>query len=513
MSSAIHPQYFCTRPNGTFTPLIAVDELPSHISIRGAPRVLAASETQGMTSLGIVQTRPQTYVVEGASPASTRGTSTNSTGYRTRDSDLQAALMRVLSDECLPANERLAITSLIQHGVSRGMFAPSSSSNGWLVPNSGGGIAGNVGSRQGPHYNIKKEYCSYWIRHGEWCLYKHEMPGDPAMLEKLGLRDIPRWYREKYGIPSLLPNGHVHPRHQIGHALPLTDNGGFGAVHNPSRLATNVISDISDIEKESRQKTHYAIQHSPVALPGSSRPVYTTAGPARAQVPQRHGAKNSSKMDLLSFDPLPEYPSYTSVEPAPGKVRTLTGSNGTAAFANVNDNEREDFVRSIQSLMPAPMSGSSEYLLAGSSLYKPRSKKAQKSRRLYQPRPAVPKQKSEPEAGEVDVFSGTHRGYGTAPPSVASPISKVDHPGALASPNIRSALDSASEPATRGASPLTQSGTASSDSSPDHVRDRHKDKNEHKATFGAIGTKRGYRKSSDGSSEGDLLGLGTKDDD
>lgn len=148
MSSAIHPQYFCTRPNGTFTPLIAVDELPSHISIRGAPRVLAASETQGMTSLGIVQTRPQTYVVEGASPASTRGTSTNSTGYRTRDSDLQAALMRVLSDECLPANERLAITSLIQHGVSRGMFAPSSSSNGWLVPNSGGGIAGNVGSRQ-----------------------------------------------------------------------------------------------------------------------------------------------------------------------------------------------------------------------------------------------------------------------------------------------------------------------------------------------------------------------------
>ena len=148
MSSTIHPQYFCTRPNGTFTPLIAVDELPSHISIRGAPRVLAASETQGMTSLGIVQMRPQSYVVEGVGPASTRETSTSSTGHRTRDSDLQAALMRVLSDECLPTNERLAITTLIQHGLSRGMFTPSSSSNGWLVPNSGGSIAGNVGSRQ-----------------------------------------------------------------------------------------------------------------------------------------------------------------------------------------------------------------------------------------------------------------------------------------------------------------------------------------------------------------------------
>lgn len=36
------------------------------------------------------------------------------------------------------------------------------------------------------------------------CLYKHEMPSDVRMLEKLGLRDIPRWYREKFGVPSLL---------------------------------------------------------------------------------------------------------------------------------------------------------------------------------------------------------------------------------------------------------------------------------------------------------------------
>lgn len=40
-------------------------------------------------------------------------------------------------------------------------------------------------------------------RPGAGCLYKHEMPTDPAMLERLGLRDIPRWYREKYGIQSL----------------------------------------------------------------------------------------------------------------------------------------------------------------------------------------------------------------------------------------------------------------------------------------------------------------------
>ena len=40
------------------------------------------------------------------------------------------------------------------------------------------------------------------------CLYKHEMPTDIFMLEKLGLRDIPRWYREKYDVPSLLQAGY-----------------------------------------------------------------------------------------------------------------------------------------------------------------------------------------------------------------------------------------------------------------------------------------------------------------
>ncbi|RMZ90635.1 hypothetical protein DV736_g2123, partial [Chaetothyriales sp. CBS 134916] len=55
-----------------------------------------------------------------------------------------------------------------------------------------------------------KEYCSYWLRNGECdyaqqgCLYKHEMPFDKATLERVGLRDIPRWYREKHGLVSYL---------------------------------------------------------------------------------------------------------------------------------------------------------------------------------------------------------------------------------------------------------------------------------------------------------------------
>ena len=35
-------------------------------------------------------------------------------------------------------------------------------------------------------------------------MFRHEMPLDPSGVAKLGLRDIPRWYREKYGVPSIV---------------------------------------------------------------------------------------------------------------------------------------------------------------------------------------------------------------------------------------------------------------------------------------------------------------------
>jgi hypothetical protein len=68
MSSSIRPQYFVTREDGTITPLVAMDELPIYVAVRGVPRVLRAADTVGMTSLGTVQTRGQYYVVDGVQP-------------------------------------------------------------------------------------------------------------------------------------------------------------------------------------------------------------------------------------------------------------------------------------------------------------------------------------------------------------------------------------------------------------------------------------------------------------
>ena len=55
-----------------------------------------------------------------------------------------------------------------------------------------------------------KEYCSYWLRRGECdymqsgCKYKHEMPVDEKVLQKCGLREVPRWFKDSPGYEEYL---------------------------------------------------------------------------------------------------------------------------------------------------------------------------------------------------------------------------------------------------------------------------------------------------------------------
>lgn len=64
------------------------------------------------------------------------------------------------------------------------------------------------------------------------CMYKHDMPLDLVTLDKLGLRDIPRWFREKYGHASLLGYqsraNHPHQQHITAQpaSQPMQPSGG-----------------------------------------------------------------------------------------------------------------------------------------------------------------------------------------------------------------------------------------------------------------------------------------------
>ena len=58
------PRYFAARDDGSLTPLIAVDELPTYVQIHGVPRTLTAADTMGMISLGTVTRSNGRYVLQ-----------------------------------------------------------------------------------------------------------------------------------------------------------------------------------------------------------------------------------------------------------------------------------------------------------------------------------------------------------------------------------------------------------------------------------------------------------------
>ncbi|OQE96594.1 hypothetical protein PENNAL_c0001G07567 [Penicillium nalgiovense] len=222
MATPGRPQFFCTRPDGTLTPLVAVDELPTNVTIRGVSRILNAGETQGMTSCGLATQRPEPWSVDGVTQSSERE------GEKKEPiPDMHSLLLQILTNKNVPDHMRASAQAILFHGVegSNGLAGQGTPTNG-LSPTAPSFYAkGHQGNKHGP--SSKKEYCSYWIRHGECdysqqgCLYKHEMPDEKHLIEKLGLRDIPRWYREKYNVKSLLHPNQNRPQLAIADQPPM----------------------------------------------------------------------------------------------------------------------------------------------------------------------------------------------------------------------------------------------------------------------------------------------------
>ncbi|CEO59977.1 Putative C-x8-C-x5-C-x3-H type zinc finger protein [Penicillium brasilianum] len=216
MSSQMRPSFFCSRPNGSLTPLIALDDFPVGVNVRGVSRTLTPGDTQGMISCGSAEPRSEPWDLEGSVPGS-RGTIASKEDLAA----LQSVLFKIMADDNVSTELRMAIKGILYRGLDAsyvGGSIPTKAVTGRQSTSPGyhgfGGHSGHNHASGGKHgFGAKKEFCSYWIRHGECdyqqqgCMYKHEMPTDIFMLEKLGLRDIPRWYREKYDVPSLLQAG------------------------------------------------------------------------------------------------------------------------------------------------------------------------------------------------------------------------------------------------------------------------------------------------------------------
>lgn len=64
MSSLPRPKHFITRPDGTMTPLIALDEMPDDVRIMNVPTTLTPEQTAGMMSMGMEPKSTGKYSVE-----------------------------------------------------------------------------------------------------------------------------------------------------------------------------------------------------------------------------------------------------------------------------------------------------------------------------------------------------------------------------------------------------------------------------------------------------------------
>lgn len=107
MGSQARPVFFCTRPNGTMTPLIAVDDLPTHINIRGVTRTINPGETQGMISCGVAVPQCQPWLVDAL-------TSTAQNVNMAGDaSELVELLAKMVDEGHVPNNMRIQVQDAI----------------------------------------------------------------------------------------------------------------------------------------------------------------------------------------------------------------------------------------------------------------------------------------------------------------------------------------------------------------------------------------------------------------
>ncbi|KAL8694023.1 MAG: hypothetical protein Q9218_001261 [Villophora microphyllina] len=249
MASYPRPHFFISRPDHTITPLIAVDELPSHVRIEGVKAVMTQAETQAMMSLGVKERNVGHYEVHVARSSSStscgeQATSTPSEVISTSDkpfgaldhevpdkedvivatnlvnapdpgvterpeslgteSDKQADL-EVTQDQ--GEAEELADVEKWRQGIDASDDTQARIDALLAASEEVKDVAGEDARDEHPRQERakaglvpgKKVYCTHWIRTGECdfiqqgCLYKHEMP-DGATLKAIGYHALPPWY-------------------------------------------------------------------------------------------------------------------------------------------------------------------------------------------------------------------------------------------------------------------------------------------------------------------------------
>ncbi|KAI9824642.1 MAG: hypothetical protein M1819_000843 [Sarea resinae] len=219
--------FYISRPNGNLVPLIPLDQLPPNVHLQGITRTLNLEEAEGIINLGYYHSYGRFKLEEAeASPSSRRFGSSHT--FSAPDAMAKASITRAGTSEQRGITKTASAPSFVDpdsavalssadwrkangsvagnHGHTQSVLDAIISSNPSLAPKTITRSSQPSSNNSGPVNLEKKKYCSYWLRHGECdymqqgCIFKHEMPTDAETLKKVGLRGIPRWYRERSAI-------------------------------------------------------------------------------------------------------------------------------------------------------------------------------------------------------------------------------------------------------------------------------------------------------------------------
>ncbi|CAD6567035.1 MAG: hypothetical protein ASARMPRED_000474 [Alectoria sarmentosa] len=190
----LRPRWCVQRDDNTVVPLVAMDELPDSIVLKGIPITLTVLDALRARMELITGDHPahgvryqldqpintQTVANEegddsgsDGSPASEESESSTQKGFTASDKKGNKSVDKALRTPALTTND----TSIIDTMAKKGTMG-------------------------------KKVYCTYWIQTGncnymqEGCKYKHEIPKDEETRRAIGFREFPNWPREELPIQA-----------------------------------------------------------------------------------------------------------------------------------------------------------------------------------------------------------------------------------------------------------------------------------------------------------------------
>jgi hypothetical protein len=153
------------------------------------------------------------------------------------------------------------------------------------------------------------------------------MPSDITLLEKLGLRDIPRWYREKFNVPSLLQANYGN-NHRGQPQQAAVDQPAQRAIqHHPAAINASTTGTSVSVNGT----TNAADNASTAGPSGHAKGINNTANNASTTGHSAHAHPNGNVTHNTGNNNNGNHPGHGHPHPRGGRYKSPRGGGFTAA--------------------------------------------------------------------------------------------------------------------------------------------------------------------------------------